>query len=311
MKKIHFTFLMLGLLITLSGCTYIGNMGDTGIKLDESIEYTEDLSKFDQLVLKIDLSVSGVKISETDGQSLDFEQKANREDLLAEMFVDRDGDTVEITFKNKESGLFNSGNQNSEAEISIPKHLLTDLELDINVGDVVMTGEDISFSKIVASLDVGELKFNLEANQPDLDEVLLTTNVGEINLTLSGAHEKLSKIEASSDVGSVETVLSGSYDHKLELEGSANVGSVAFDLSGTFEKDVNGSFETNTGDVTIVLPENSPVYLDIDINEHTSDLSIKSKDYKTSGKTYIFNEDANHGEIYINASTDIGDLQIK
>lgn len=311
MRKLYIGILLLGLMIGLPGCTYIGNMGDSDNSLDERIEYTEDLGKYDQLVLKVDLSVSEIKLSGTDGKNLSFVQKANREDLLAEMFIESKGSTVEVTFKNKDRGLLNGGNQNSTTEIMIPEHLLVELDLDVNVGNLTLKNHDLAFSSVEASLDVGALDFVFSNDQPELEEVLLSTDVGEVNLTLSESNDSLKKVKATSDVGSVDADLSGTFSQALTLEGSTNVGSVSFDLSGTFNEEVLGKFDTDTGDLTLTLPEDSPVTLETDISEHTSSLSIKTKDYTISGKQYLFNENANKGKMTLKASTDIGDLTIR
>lgn len=90
MKKYSIMGIGLVLVLLFTGCSNDFRSDlfeEASPKMKEQVEYREDLGAFDNLVLEVDLTVSGVKISSSDNDDLVYQQIANRKDLLAEMKI--------------------------------------------------------------------------------------------------------------------------------------------------------------------------------------------------------------------------------
>ncbi|MCD4713171.1 MAG: hypothetical protein K8R73_07820 [Clostridiales bacterium] len=316
MKKYYTVIIGLMIILLVTGCTNDFIFGEKDLfeeaspDMKEQVEYKEDLGKFDKLVLEIDLTVSGVKISSTDSNELIYKQIANRKDLLAEMDVDTSGKTITLTFKNDPDKKINIGTQNSQTEIFIPEKLLTDLGVDLNVGDLNIKGEQLSFENIEVGLDVGALDIIISDDQDQLGEIELSSNVGDLVLELKGNFPALHTLKTLTDVGSNSVTLDGEYGEKLSLKGESHVGELTYQIIGDFEKNVDAVLTSNTGELNLKLPKNSPVELITESNEFTSKVDINIDDYTIKNDVYMFNTSGNGGEISIKASVNIGDLTV-
>lgn len=317
MKKYYKIVLGLILVLFFTGCSNGIQFGDKDFFKDalpdmkEQVEYKEDLGKYDKLVLEVDLTVSGVKISSSDSDELIYQQIANRKDLLAEMEVSEKSKTITLTFKNDPDRKINVGTQNSQTEIFIPETLLTDLQVNLNVGDLSIKGEQLSFENIRSNLDVGALDITLSDDHDQLEEIELSSNVGDIVLEMNGNFPNLHTLETLTDVGSNSVTLDGDYGEKLSIKGESHVGELTYEFIGDFDKDIKAVLTSNTGELNLKLPKNSPVELTTESNEFTSNVDIKFDDYTVKNDTYLFNTSTKGGNISIKASVNIGDLTVE
>lgn len=316
MKKYYKVVIGLLFILLFTGCTNDIKFGEKDLfeeaspDMKEQVEYKEDLGKFDKLVLEIDLTVSGVKISSTGSDDLIYNQVANRKDLLAEMDIDKSGGIITITFKNDPDKKINIGSQNSQTEIFIPENLLTDLRVDLNVGDLSIKSKQLNFENIIVGLDVGALDITLSDNNEQLGKIELSSNVGDMVLEMNGKFPNFHTLETLTDVGSNSVTLDGDFGEKLSIVGESHVGELTYQIIGDFEKDVDVVLTSNTGELNLKLPKHSPVELTAESNKFTSKVDINFDDYSIKNDAYLFNTTENGGKISIKASVNIGDLTV-
>jgi hypothetical protein len=317
MKKYSAVAIGLIMVMLFTGCTNGFGFNEKSVfenaseDLKEKVEYKEDLGRFDNLVLEVDLTVSGVKISASDGDELIYRQIANRKDLLADMKISEKGKTITLSFENKPDKKINVGTQNSQTEILIPKNLLTDLEVDLNVGDLSIKSNQLDFEKIISKLDVGAMDITITGDQTQLSEIKLSGNVGDLKLEMSGDFPKLHTLQTLTDVGSNSVTLNGDYGEKLSIKGESHVGELTYELIGNFDQKVDAVLTSNTGELNLKLPKTSPVELTAETNKFTSKVDINFDDYTIKNDAYLFNTSGKGGTLSIKASVNIGDLNVK
>lgn len=316
MKKYSAVAIGLIMVMLFTGCTNGFGFKEESLfenppeGLKEQVEYREDLGRFNNLVLEVDLTVSGVKISASDGDELIYRQIANRKDLLADMKISEKGKTITLSFKNEPDKKINIGSQNSQTEIFIPKNLLTDLEVDLNVGDLNIKSDQLDFEKIISKLDVGAIDITIPGDQTQLSEIKLSGNVGDLKLEMSGDFPKLHTLHTLTDVGSNSVKMNGNYGEQLSIKGESHVGELTYELIGNFDQKVDAVLTSNTGELNLKLPKTSPVNLSAETNKFTSKVDINFDDYTIKNDVYMFNSSKKGGIISIKASVNIGDLTV-
>lgn len=316
MKRYYTVAIGLIIVLLFTGCTNNIKFGEKSLFEDaspdmkEQVEYRENLGKYDKLVLEIDLTVSGVKISSSDSDELIYMQIANRKDLLAEMQISEKGKTVTLTFSNDPNRKINVGTQNSQTEIFLPESLLTDLMVTLNVGDLSIKGDSLNFEKIESKLNVGKSSIVIPGIHDQLGIIMLSGNVGDMNLKLNGDFPNLNTLETLTDVGSNSVTLDGSYGDTLSIKSETHVGELTYELIGDFKKDIHAVLTSNTGGLNLKLPKTSPVELTAESNKFTSKIDIKLDDYTIRNDAYLFNTSASGGKIWVKASVNIGDLTV-
>ena len=100
-KRYTIMVFIIVLMFAISGCKVIEDTSEKISQLDadmdKKVSYTQSLKGFDEIELHVNLTVSEVKIQYSDDDEIQFNQKSNRDELLAKQMVDEVGDTLKIT----------------------------------------------------------------------------------------------------------------------------------------------------------------------------------------------------------------------
>jgi len=313
MKKMLLIAVLFILSTSLTACTYWTNNKDgfdmLDSDLDESVFYEKDLSSYEQVEINIDLTVSGVKVETIGGDTLKFEQKANREELLAAFDFSDSGDKAILTFKNDHGIKLTAGTQNSETLIQIPDGVKVVFISNLDVGDFEMDMDDVEMLEVDASTNVGKISLSASEDQDLLNYINASSDVGDIALTFDGALEKLEEVNMSTNTGEIEAAFNGELSNELKLESKTDVGDITLDFGGVFKEKVTCKAESSVGDINLLIPEDHEVILDAHLTEFTTNLEIsdipfsKSKSiYKIDGDEALFN---------IDLSVSVGDATVK
>lgn len=310
------TTVIIGILSAMlfSGCSILANAEETvneiannAGSMDQTVAYDEDLSDYKTLTLELDFEVSDVKLVASEDQTLHFEQKANRKELLAEMKKDKSGDHITLTFENTTK--FNFNTKNSQITIAIPEEILISLDSDIDVGDLIADESPLTFDTVLIHQNVGESKLKLTKLE-SLLSVESLCDVGSIVIDLDGEASELYKIKAETNVGEVTLKTAGSYDKDIDITLSSNVGDVDCDLYGKF-KQVTGSIHTDTGSIDYSVDKSLPAKLKLSANEFTGDIHFKTIDsFQDSDDTYYINDADKNVKSIFEIGVNIGDINI-
>lgn len=301
----------------LTGCSLNANSNGLKSLVEENVEasldfekkYEESLKDYEYLELEIDMEVSDLTIVATKDTQFTFDQKANKEELLASYEFKTDGDTAKITLKNKSKLAFNAPIKNSKATLTVPEHLLISLTSSINVGDIKIEDANTHFQVLESKVDVGNQTVTLEDNGA-LGTIAVTSDVGDLTLTLKGLYESLSAITATTNVGDVAIHLNGELQESLTLIQESNVGDVLGDLRGTF-KTLRYDLSTDTGNISLGLPKDLPVALNLDQNEFTTDVEMNGIAYEMEGENFYFiHNPSKSKDNLFKAKTNVGDIRI-
>lgn len=311
-KPILFATLIL-LSISLTACTYWTNDDDgfdlLDSDLDESINFEKDLSSYDRIEINIDLTVSSVDVEAINGDTLKYEQKANREELLADFDFSDNGDTAVLTFKNDHGFKIASGTQNSEAFIQIPKGIEVVFISNLDVGDCELKLNDVDMVEIDASTNVGQIKIESNDDLEVLSYIKATSDVGDITLNLEGTLETLEDVNLSTNTGKISARFDGELSKALAIESKTDVGEITLNFGGKYKSQVTCKAESSVGDVRIYVPKNHAVELDANMTEFTTSLEISDIPFTKSKSTYKI--DGDESLFKIDMTVSVGDATVK
>lgn len=341
MKSIK-AILLIGLFAyILSGCTYWTMSSDESKRLESSNEtikkneyiYSEDVSAYKQIHLKLNIDVSGIVIKKASNHDFTLTQHANVKEIFVIPETHVSGDTLELTFNSpKKQNIFNS--LNSDIVIELPEDILYSIESTVDVGEFNISSSDLEFTAIQATTDVGDIRVELNSAQPSLKALALKSDVGKVNLDLSGNSDVLRDISLISDVGDLSADISadfpalekmiisgdtsrvnlkmdGQYGHAFSIEASSDIGEVNVVLNGDYTEGSNIKCTSSTGGVQLKIDDEIGVKLVAKKKEFVSDLKLRNINYTIQDEMYYLN-DANESnfKIEIEAKSEIGDIEI-
>lgn len=313
MKRIIIGLIVVISVLSIGGCTIWTNSDNKSTFFDgtlsESISFEADLSGYDQVQLDIDLSVSSVKVESIKGDTLIYEQKANKKELLADLNTNKNGKTLELHFKNDQKIKLTTGTQNSEVIIRVPEGIEVVYTGNVGVGDTEIVLDDLSGLDLDVKVNVGKIIVSSNDDQVALEKIVLSTDVGEIKMDLKGDYDVLDDVRAKSNTGSVKLLFGGNYSESILVNGQSDVGEVYVDFSGTFDKAVDCKVNSSVGDVTVRLPKSHEVVLDVKTSEFTSNLEIKGIEYSKNKDRYMVSGD--QSKFSVDLSIAIGDALIE
>lgn len=302
MKKSLMLLMVVVVSLAFTACTYwtptekSGAFFDTEMK--ETVSFEESLSGYDRLEITVDLTVSGVEVASVEGKSLKYEQKANKEPLLASMKKSDRGNTLILTFKNETNPNLLTGTQNSETKIWIPSDVEVVWVSNVDVGDLKFDMTHLNMIEVDAETNVGKIDVHANEDFDNLTYLRLQSDVGDVRISVDGVQEALEKMDLSTNTGSVSMTLDGEMKHALEVTAKADVGSVSLKFRGDYEKPVDCSARASVGDVEIAFPKKHEVSLEAKTSEFTSKLNygdipfVKSQNlYKLDGGEAVFKID--------------------
>ncbi|HAS73075.1 MAG TPA: hypothetical protein DCS67_02905 [Clostridiales bacterium UBA8960] len=312
MKKKLLLMLMIVLSVSVTACTYWtpteknGAFFDT--EMNEKVNYEQRLSGYDRVEIIVDLTVSSVKVDVIEGDTLKYEQKANKEALLAGMNKREKGNTLILTFKNDTNPNLLTGTQNSETRIWVPSGVEVIWQSNVNVGDLDFNMNRLDVVEVDAVSNVGKMKLSAKDDFDRLTYVKLKTNVGEIAMDIKGELDVLEKVDLSTNTGSVIMSLDGVLKQSLVLDAKADVGSVDLNFKGNYERSVKCTANASVGDVKVLFPKNHEVALDAKTSEFTSKLIMDDVPFSKSQSIYRLDGD---GAMFtLEVSVSIGDATI-
>lgn len=313
MKRITLGIIVLISILSISGCTIWTRSDNKSTFFDgtltESITFEENLTAYDRIQLSVDLSVSSVKIESTKGDTLIYEQKANRKELLSELKTNKNGKTLELHFKNDQRLKITTGTQNSEVVIRIPEGMEMIYLGNVGVGDTELVLDDLSFVDVDVKINVGEIVITSNEDQKSLDKIDLSTDVGEIRMDMKGEYEALNEVGAKTNTGSVKLSFDGKYFESLSVSGQSDVGEVHVDFAGTYEDSVDCKVNSSVGDVVVRLPKSHEIVIDAKTTEFTSNLEIKDMQYSKNKDRYTITGE--ESKITVDLSVTIGDAIVE
>lgn len=278
-------------------------------KLSFEKKYEENLKDYEYLELEIDMEVTDLTLVSTKDSQFMFDQKANKEELLATYEFKSDDKKAKIILKNKSKLAFNIPIKNSKVTLTVPEHLLIQMNSTLNVGDVKIEDANTRFETLESQVDVGNQTITLEDNEA-LKSLSIKSDVGDHTLTLKGLYQSLSTLSALTNVGDVTFNLDGELKESLTLIQESNVGDVKGDLRGTF-KSVQYDLSTDTGNISLGLPKNLSLALNLEQNEYTTDVEMKGITYEMEGEDmYFINNPTRSKDNHFKAKTNIGDIRI-
>lgn len=313
MKRIILSIIVVMSVLTMSGCTMWTATGGKSSFFDdsltESITFEESVAGFNQVQLNVDLSVSGVTVESIKGDTLYYEQKSNRKELLAKLNKNENGKTLELHFKNDQKLKITTGTQNSEVIIRVPEGIEVIYAGNVGVGDTKLVLDGLEAIDLDVKINVGEIVVTSNDDQEALEKVELNTDVGEVNMDLNGDHKALNEVRAKSNTGSVKLIFGGKYTESMTVFGQSDVGEVYVDFSGAYEDSVECKVNSSVGDVTVKLPKAHEIVLDAKTTEFTSDLDIKDIQYSKNKDRYTVSGDKS--KFSVDLSVVIGDAIVE
>lgn len=312
MKKILMLMMMFVLSAAVTACTYWTptekNAAFFDTEMKENVSFEQSLSGYDRVEINIDLTVSSVIVNATQGDTLKYEQKANKEELLAIMDKSKRGDTLILTFKNETNPNLLTGTQNSEASIWVPSGIEVVWSSNVDVGDLNFDMNHLNMIEVDAHTNVGKLKLSANEDYNNLSYVKLQTNVGDVNMAINGALESLEKVDLRTNTGSVKMSLDGKIKNSLEVSANADVGSVNLSFAGEYDHEVSAVAKASVGDVEVKFPKQHEVALEAKMNEFTSKLEMDDIPFSKSQSIYRLDGD---GALFtLDVSVSIGDATI-
>ncbi len=228
MKRILLTITIIAVAFSVSACTFWNKNDGEGFsfldnEMDESVSFNEDLSNYKTLELNVDLSVSGVTIEATNGDTLKYSQKANKIELLASLTKEDNGDKITLTFKNEENPKLISGSQTSKTVILVPEDIEVVIHSNGDVGDLMIDLDSLTVLEIDASTNVGDIDLTANQDQTKLSYIKATSDVGDIRTTLNGDMNALEQIVTNTATGEIDINLNGSFETAMEVEAKSDV----------------------------------------------------------------------------------------
>lgn len=302
MKKSMLLVMMVMLAMAVTACTYWtpteknGAFFDTEMK--ETVSFEESLSGYDRVEISVDLTVSRVSVAAVEGKTLKYEQKANKEELLAGMKKSERGKTLVLKFKNETNPKLLTGTQNSETKIWIPSGVEVVWLSNVDVGDLDFDMTHLNMVEVDAETNVGKIDVHAKEDYEALSYVKLQSDVGEVRVSIDGELKSLEKVDLSTNTGSVAMSLDGTMRHALVVNGKSDVGTVSLKFKGDYDKPVKCSARSSVGDVEVAFPKKHEVALEAKTSEFTSKLNygdipfVKSQNvYKLDGAGATFTID--------------------
>lgn len=246
-----------------------------------------------------------MRISGGSDDLLDAEFSYNVEEWKPEIEYDvRDGQGG-LSVRQPDVLRSGSGARN-EWDIHLNEKLLMSLKAGLENGNSALSLNSSSLEKLELSVRNGNIEAELTGNQPLLEELELANSNGNVILGLPGNYPTLSSVALESVNGNINAELTGDYALLDSMKIDLNSGSILADLSGKWSSDAGIELSVNTGDVTLRLPRDAGVYVDVLTPGH-----IEADGFSRVGSDYV--NDA-YGEsnvtLRIKASSNAGAIKL-
>jgi len=120
-------------------------------------------------------------------------------------------------------------------------------------------------NNILLDLDVGFStgKCNLLLAGLLLNKLKLDAFSGNAQVDLSGFHPSLASADIAMDNGALNVKMNGEYPALQTLEVGLTNGGLTVDLNGTWKRDLNASINSYAAGVTVILPRNTGVRVEV------------------------------------------------
>ena len=305
LKRLIYTALFVAAFICLSGCglmigsNYIYKDGDKYTAGDREIKDKIENINIDYMAGNVKLIGSDsdiITVKETSSVKLNDKQKVHT-------YVD--GTTLYVRYCASAKNI-NLNNLNKQLTVTIPEDLiLSDLYVDVSSADV--SCENFKSDSVSVDASSGNIQTECESNV-----IKLSASSGNVYLTQKGNSDDIS-IETSS--GSIEVDM----EEAANLTVSASSGDITIkaDSVAQFKSETSSGdnefcfksapsvsdIEASSGNITVYLPKDSDLTLDMDMDEDLSyDLAFSRK-----GDVYMSGDGSNKMKIDISS----GEVNLK
>lgn len=278
-------------------------------ELDEHAYYEVEVDRDEPIEVIVDLTVSSIEVLASKDNKLIYDQKANRDVLLATMDQKKSGKTQVITFKNETNPNLLTGTQNSEAKIWIPEGVEVVFRSNLDVGDIDINAEQMALKELDLSTNVGEITVHDTRESSDLTFIQLKSDVGDINLTLDGKFKMLDEILVNTKTGAIDINIGGTFESELKVDVGTDVGDVEAAFIGTYKEPVDLTLKSSVGDIEVTLPKGNAVKLEADVPEFTSKLVMEDIAYTKSRNVY--NIEGDDAVFKVKVTVSVGDATFK
>ena len=278
-------------------------------ELDEHAYYEVEVDRGESVEVIVDLTVSSIEVLASKDKKMIYDQKANRDVLLATMDQKKSGKTHVITFKNETNPNLLTGTQNSEAKIWIPEGVDVVFRSNLDVGDIDVKTDQVALKELDLSTNVGKIIVHETREASDLTFIQLKSDVGDINLTLDGKLKALDEILVNTKTGAIDMNIGGTFESELKVDAGTDVGDIEVAFIGTFKEPVDLTLKSSVGDLEVTLPKGHAVELEADVPEFTSKLVMDDIAYTKSRNVYTIEGDDAVFKVKVTVS--VGDATFK
>ncbi len=258
------------------------------INIDE--KSTESLDRIDKIDIEVPYANVNIKSENRKDLSLHYYGHIDPS-IKTELTTRKSGNELIILAKNNKRKISHLKDIDLNLDIIIPSSYTNNLEVELNLGSMVI--EDLNLNKLDVEGDLG----NIIISNVSTKELEADCSAGNIEI------ENVSSLknELSSNMGNIIAKnLSGN------LEAESNMGNIELEYD---EFDYNIEGKVNMGNMEIILPKNSNLSINTDVNlgkiktNFPMEISEKSNS-KLKGK-------AGSGKNKLSFTVDMGNLEIK
>ncbi len=285
-------------LLLVSGC-----VEDVGELQDES--RTIELEGAESADVELDMRNGDMKVGGGSEELMDAEFRYNVVEWKPEIEYDVLDGKGELIVRQPEVRESASGARN-EWDLFLNEELPMNLKAELENGNSVLSLNSSSMETLECSVRNGNMEAELAGAQPLLEELELGNSNGNVALSLPGNYPSLTSAAIESVNGNIDAELAGNYASLNNVKMNLNSGVILTDLSGNWSSDADIEVSVNTGDITLKLPRETGVYVDVLTPGH-----VEADGFSREGSDYV--NDA-YGEsdvtLRIKASSNAGAIKL-
>lgn len=251
MLKQNVLFLLL-LLVPLAACVTLTEPGATQSK-SETVERGDAASAR----VVIDAALGDLTVAGGATNLLEADFRYNLDELEPIVSYSISGDEGRLTVANQ------------DGEFGIPTGEVESV-WDLRLSDEAPMEMDISLGLGDSNLDLGDLSLtNLDVN----------AGAGRLNLDVGS--QTLDRLHVEAGLGDVEMHVAGGAIGRFDFQSGA--GSNEIDLRGSWEEDLVATIEGGLGDLTLIVPEDVGVRIDVDLGLG----DVRADGFRVDGDAYV------------------------
>jgi len=286
--------------VLLLGCGCVEDGGE--LQVDSQ---TIELEGAESADVELDMENGNMKVGGGSDELLDAEFRYNVAEWKPEIEYDVQEGKGELIVRQPEVRGSGSGTKN-EWDLFFNEELPINLKADLENGNSVLSLNSSSMEALELSVRNGNMEAEIAGDQPLLEELRLKNSNGNIILGLQGTCPSLTSAAIESVNGNIDAELAGNYASLNSVKMKLNSGIILADLSGNWSSDADIELSVNTGDITLKLPRETGVYVDVLTPGH-----VEADGFDREGSDYV--NDA-YGEsdvtMRIKASSNAGAIKL-